>query len=137
MSSPDPLPVSAGPQAAVERSILLMEDEPSIARMLTKLFSQSGLRVLSAVDPGESMQVIGRNLDDIDLAFVDFHGAGREPAEFCQWVRSLRPNLPVLLATGRNQPPLRIAGPTWMIPRPYLPTEVAAKVRDILSRVGV
>ena len=49
MSSPDPLPVSAGPQAAVERSILLMEDEPSIARMLTKLFSQSGLRVLSAV----------------------------------------------------------------------------------------
>ena len=58
-------------------------------------------------------------------------------SEFCQWVRSLRPNLPVLLATGRNQPPLRIAGPTWMIPRPYLPTEVAAKVRDILSRVGV
>ena len=137
MASSVLLPVSAAPQAAVERSILLIEDEPSIARMLTRLFTQAGLRVLSAVDPGESMQVVGRNLDNIALAFVDFHGDGRESAEFCLWVRSIRPNLPVLLATARNQTVCAISGPTLMLPRPYLPTEVVAKVRDILTRAGV
>jgi hypothetical protein len=105
--------------------------------MLTRLFSQSGLRVLSAADPAGSAPLLADNLEDIAFAFVDFHGAGREASEFCLWVRALRPNLPLLLAMARGQPPLSIGGPTVLLPRPYLPTELMGKVRDLLSRAVV
>lgn len=119
-------------------TVLLVEDEPAIARMLTRLFIQAGLRVIAAVNIAEGMSVLEQNPRGIALAFVDCHGAAREDREFWRRARFLRPGLPLLLAGGQEEPaasePTADDGLTMFVPRPYLPTELVWKVRSILGR---
>ncbi len=139
---PDSLP--ATPLAPVVKrsageasgSILLIEDEPAIARMLARLFAQAGLRVVAAADPTTGLGLLERSPEDFALAFVDCRWAELPASDFCRRVRAIRPRLPVLLAGGPDQPARSTAAGderTLHVSRPYLPTELVWKVRALLA----
>jgi len=117
-------------------SILLIEDEPAIARMLARLFAQAGLRVVAAADPTTGLGLLEGSPQDFALAFVDCHWAELPAADFCRRVRATLPRLPVLLAGGPEQLALSTAAGderTLHVSRPYLPTELVWKVRALLA----
>ncbi len=129
-------PASASMPAPAERegAVLLIEDEPSIARMLLQVFAQAGLTVILARDVAEGLGLFEKNHQRIGLAFVDCRQPEVSGAEFCRRLRSVVPGFPVLFA-GTRDPAVPANGePTVFIPRPYLPTELAWQMRSLLRR---
>lgn len=120
--------------------VLLVEDQPDIARMLKRVFLQAGLRVIPAESAEEGARWVEENAGDIALAFVDCHAPGAANFDFCRRVRAVCPSLPVVLA-GDHALASSAAGSagggvTLFVARPYLPTELVWTVRAMLVRAA-
>ena len=118
-------------------TVLLLEDEPAISRMLVRLFAQSGMRTVVAENRVNSLELLARSPDAFALVFVDCHAPSFDHAEFCHQVRIVHPQVPVLVATGAIQPndvTVR-EGLTVLVPRPYLPTDLVWTARQLLGRM--
>ena len=133
-SAPPTLSLSS--DAGQDGAVLLLEDEPSIAHMLIRVFAQVGLKVIWARDLAEGLSCFEDNHRGIALALVDCRGPGFEGREFCRRVRTAAPSVPVLFAGSRDAAAPGEDGPTAFIARPYLPVELAWRVRSLLRRPG-
>lgn len=133
-------PLSDFNVAGATGAVLLVEDQPDIARMLTRVFLQAGLRVIAAANPREGLLLIEHNSSDIALAFVDCHTPGAENFEFCRDARRIVPALPVVLAGGHalasSAAGSSYGGVTLFVARPYLPTELVWTVRAMLAKAA-
>ncbi len=128
-AAPPELPESAA-------TVLLLEDEPAISRMLVRLFAQSGMRTVVAEDRATGLALLARTPAIFALVFVDCHAPSFDHADFCHQVRAVHPQVPVLVATGAVQPAGAAVreGLTVLVPRPYLPTDLVWTARQLLGR---
>ena len=121
-----------------EGAVLLAVDEPSIGQMLVRVFAKVGLRVLWVSGLAEGLSRLRENQRGIGLAFLDCHQTEAETREFCRNARAMSPGLPVLLAGGIETKDaagsLGEGGVTVYVGKPYLPTELAWQLRDVLRR---
>jgi two-component system cell cycle sensor histidine kinase/response regulator CckA len=117
-------------------TVLVVEDDESIAGLLTLLLASVAPRVLRARDGAECLRVFQSNPAAIarvimDCGLPDVHGGA-----LCQRLRAAVPGLPVLLTSGRTQPELlrllAADGPVEFLPKPYLPAEAVKCVRALL-----
>lgn len=129
-----PVAASAPACAEHEGAVLLIEDEPSIARMLLQVFAQAGLTAIWARDVAEGLGLFEKNPQAIAVAFVDCRQSEVTGGEFCRRVRAVAPGFPVLFAGNRDPAAAANDDPTIFIPRPYLPTELAWQMRALLRR---
>jgi DNA-binding response OmpR family regulator len=131
------LSACAGKAQSAPKTVLLIEDEESIAQMLLLIFSRSGMSVLWARDGAEGLSLFQENQERISVAFVDCRLPDIDGAEICRRLRAAAPGLPVLLTSGREQQAaqqwLKASGPTAFVTKPYLPTELVGRVRTLLQ----
>jgi len=124
-----------------EGVVLLAVDEPSIGQMLVRVFAKVGLKVFWVSGLAEGLSRLRENRQGIGLAFLDCHQSEAETREFCRSARAMSPGLPVLLAGGietKNAAgALEADGVTVFVGKPYLPTELAWQLRDVLRRSAV
>jgi PAS domain S-box-containing protein len=98
----------AGAEAVVEperagssgndASILVIDDDPDIRRMLTASLDGLGYRVLEAPDGPAGLDALARH--GPDLMIVDFAMPGMNGAETARLARLQRPDLPIIFASG-------------------------------------
>jgi DNA-binding NtrC family response regulator len=81
-------------------TILLTDDEPVILRSYRRVLERNGFQVETA-DCGEAaLEVLAR--DGIDVLVTDVWMPGIGGIELLRRVRQLRPTLPVIIMTGRQ-----------------------------------
>ena len=82
-------------------TVLLVEDELFISMLTQDVLESAGLTVIVAYDGLEALELL-RAHPEIDLLFTDINLPGRMTgAELAQKARALRPELPVVYASGR------------------------------------
>ena len=82
-------------------SVLLVEDEALISLMVSEALSESGFDVHEVGTADEALRYIGAG-GAVDVLFTDINLPGSMTgAELAQRVRALRPELPVVYASGR------------------------------------
>jgi two-component system phosphate regulon response regulator OmpR len=118
----------------VER-ILLVEDDPRLAEMLSEYLGQAGFRVTIAPLGATALeQLSGTEFDAVvlDLMLPDMDGL-----DVCRQVRT-KTDTPVLMLTGRGDAIDRIVGLELgaddYLPKPFQPRELLARLRAILRR---
>jgi DNA-binding response OmpR family regulator len=118
----------------VER-ILLVEDDPRLAEMLSEYLGQAGFRVtISALGATALAQLSGAEYDAVvlDLMLPDMDGL-----DVCRQVRA-KSDTPVLMLTARGDAIDRIVGLELgaddYLPKPFQPRELLARLRAILRR---
>jgi DNA-binding response OmpR family regulator len=127
------------PPSAHVRSgtVLMVEDEPDIARMLQHVFLRANVPVIPAANGREALRLFGHSPESISLLFVDCHLPDMDGAELCRRLRDLAPGLPVLLVSGHDRRStclqLKAGGPTVFIRKPYLPVELAWQARSLIQ----
>ena len=79
--------------------VLIVDDEPPIRRLLRTSLNAQGYRTIEAATAAEALASIGR--DRPDVVILDLNMPGMGGAVALTRIRALRPELPILLATGR------------------------------------
>jgi two-component system phosphate regulon response regulator OmpR len=118
----------------VER-ILLVEDDPRLAEMLSEYLGEAGFRVTVAPLGATALErLAGAEYDAVvlDLMLPDMDGL-----DLCRQLRT-RADTPVLMLTARGEPVDRIVGLELgaddYLPKPFQPRELLARLRAILRR---
>lgn len=116
--------------------ILYVEDELGIRHMVRKTLEREGYRVLLAADAPAAIQVWKEFGPSIDLVFSDIvMPGGISGAELVERLRSERPSLKVLLATGYSSkallPDLRSG--IRVLNKPFVIEDLLARIHEILT----
>ena len=135
----EPKPAQAG--LARERpAILLVEDDPEVREIAAEALEGSGYQVFAAEDAHQALSILQRGVP-IDALFTDVvmpHGV--DGVELANQARALRPDLPVLLASGYARETLRTLdaahGDTPFIAKPYRMAELQRVLRRLTQRPG-
>ncbi|QEF99387.1 Blue-light-activated protein [Stieleria maiorica] len=117
-------------------TVLFVEDEQAIRDLACKSLRQYGYRVVAAADGLQAKRLIESN-QAIDLVISDVAMPGMSGTALLNWLRRVRPNLPVLLITGHADPASNKAIEAIEVPclrKPFLPAALALQVREILDR---
>ena len=117
--------------------ILLVEDDPRLADMLTEYLAQAGFRVTHAPNGREAVVHIAAGQADaviLDLMLPDMDGL-----DVCRQARAVS-DVPVLMLTARGDAIDRIVGLEMgaddYLPKPFEPREVLARVKALLRRAS-
>jgi DNA-binding response OmpR family regulator len=115
--------------------ILLVEDDPRLAEMLTEYLSQAGFRVSHAPTGRMAMEHIAAA--DIDAVILDLMLPDMDGLDVCRQLRAVS-DVPVLMLTARGDAIDRIVGleigADDYLPKPFEPRELLARLRAILRR---
>lgn len=120
-------------------TILLVEDDPSLRETTTSLLSRLGYRVLPAANGIEALNLKQQyGTGHIDLLFTDViipHISGRELAER---VQGASPQTRVLFTSAYTENAFShldvLNQGSALIRKPFTPSELANKLRDVLER---
>ncbi len=115
--------------------ILLVEDDPRLAEMLTEYLGQSGFRVSHAATGRIAMEHIAAA--EIDAVILDLMLPDMDGLDVCRQLRASS-DVPVLMLTARGDAIDRIVGleigADDYLPKPFEPRELLARLRAILRR---
>ncbi|MBB3972950.1 response regulator [Hansschlegelia beijingensis] len=110
------------PQKAAPLRVLLVEDEPLIAMGVADLLESFGHTVTQAHNAAAAKAALANDAG-IDLMLTDLGLPDMDGEALAEWSRGLRPRLPILFATGRDDfqaPPLLAAtGPVAVVTKPF------------------
>jgi two-component system cell cycle sensor histidine kinase/response regulator CckA len=88
---------------ARDATILLVEDDASVRRLIDILLQSSGYRVIAAADASEALA--RSNQREVDLLLTDYVMPGQSGIELCAALRERWPALRVVLMTGHAEMP--------------------------------
>jgi PAS domain S-box-containing protein len=118
-------------------TILLVEDEPPVRRVVVRMLENCGYRVYQAGDGEEAVRFLENNTNQIDLLLTDVvlpRMGGRALAERAA---QLRPGIRVLFSSGYSDDVMLqhrlIEGEVAMLQKPYSADVLARKVREVLD----
>ncbi|MRW88009.1 response regulator [Pseudoduganella sp. FT26W] len=115
--------------------ILLVEDDPRLAEMLTEYLSQANFRVTHAPTGRLAMDHIAAA--EIDAVILDLMLPDMDGLDVCRQLRTTS-DVPVLMLTARGDAIDRIVGleigADDYLPKPFEPRELLARLRAILRR---
>ena len=115
-------------------TILVVDDDPGVRRLLVYLLDENGYRVLEASGASQAHAVLFSHDGDIGLLLTDVVMPGLSGFALAREVRSLRPHVRVLYCSGYiaphewNEP---LYGP--MICKPFRIDQVLSLVRQALG----
>ncbi len=117
--------------------ILVVEDEPSIAEVVTLYLRRAGYGVTVASDGQAAMDSLNRELPD--LVVLDLMLPKVDGLEITRWLRE-RGDTPIIMLTARREERDRIAGLEMgaddYVVKPFSPQELVSRVRAVLRRSG-
>jgi two-component system cell cycle sensor histidine kinase/response regulator CckA len=133
-------PAADAPKAGGEHTILLVEDEPGVRRMVRQALRRQGYNVLEAASAAEALQLCQRHRNSIHLLVTDVvmpHMSGRQLA---QQVRSLLPQLRTLFISGyaheASENQVEFGTEDAFIAKPFTPEVFVGKIREVLQKTG-
>ena len=120
----------------MSKTILVVEDEMSIATLLKYNLEKSGFKVLLAHDGKKGLELALNETPDLillDLMLPELDGM-----EVCKELRSSRVNIPIIMLTARDDEfdkvlGLELGADDYMT-KPFSPREVIARVKAVLRR---
>jgi two-component system response regulator BaeR len=118
-------------------SLLIVEDEEKLARLLADYLEQSGYLVTCLADGDLVIPWVRANSPDLIL--LDLMLPNRDGLSICREIRTFS-DLPIIMITARVEEIDRLLGLELgaddYICKPFSPREVVARVRSVLRRVG-
>ncbi|MBR1189942.1 PAS domain S-box protein [Bradyrhizobium sp. AUGA SZCCT0240] len=99
-------------------TVLLVDDNPEVAAVSTSLLEQLGYTVRRVENAEAALREIEH--DGIDLVFTDIVMPGKlDGLGLARRLKAMRPQLPILLATGYSDAALNVRGDFPILRKPY------------------
>jgi PAS domain S-box-containing protein len=137
LPAPDSQPLQKMP--AGQETILLIEDEAPLLKVLQRLLTSLGYRVVACTDSTEAVTIFTREPARFDLVITDMTMPKMAGDELSARILALRPAMPIILCTGYSEQmsmdKAAELGIRKFVYKPVELTELAAMVREVLDRM--
>lgn len=133
-----PAETTPGAVTAGRETVLVVEDEEAVRRLVHTALEQNGYRVLIAADGVEALKLISSHTGPLDLLITDLAMPGMSGTELARKVTERLPGMEVLYISGYAEE-LRQSGEieeARFLQKPFTPQALARKVREILDARG-
>jgi two-component system cell cycle sensor histidine kinase/response regulator CckA len=113
------------------KTILIVDDEPSIVALVSTTLRKNGYRVLEAADGPTALACAAQYPDAIDLLLSDVRMPGLAGTEVCRRLEQERPNIKCMLMSGYAD---GVEIRSWVfLPKPFTAPELLRRVREALE----
>jgi two-component system cell cycle sensor histidine kinase/response regulator CckA len=119
-------------------SILLVDDEETIRRLMKAVLAETGYRILQAASSDEALGVLETPGHGVQLVVTDIQmPPGMDGLSLVETVRRRYPNLPVLFISGYSHFYSRLSeiletGRTWFLQKPFSPNQLVEAVKHAI-----
>ena len=121
-------------------SILLVDDDPDIVRMMSKMLETEDFNVSCATNQDDGLEMIHRSTP-FDVAIIDFWLRSEPPLRILEAIEKRRPDLPVIVMSGGDgKVPLDVShsistanGAVRFLQKPFKRNELLSTVRELLT----
>lgn len=118
-------------------SVLIVEDEESLAEPLAFLLKKEGFEVALAGDGPTALEIFAS--EQIDIVLLDLMLPGMSGTEVCRQLRRTS-SVPVIMVTARDSEIDKVVGLELgaddYVTKPYFARELIARIRAVLRRGG-
>lgn len=119
------------------KNILVVEDEASIAEVVSLYLKRAGYNVQIAADGRQALNILEKQIPDfviLDLMLPEVDGLS-----LTRWLRD-RSDVPIIMLTARREEIDRISGLEMgaddYVVKPFSPQELVSRVRAVMRRLG-
>ena len=116
--------------------ILLIEDEPGIARLIRRGLEDAGYTVEATANGRQGLEMAEEK--SYNLLLLDLMVPGLDGWQVCEALRASGSQLPILMLTARDSVPDRVRGLDLgaddYLPKPFEFPELLARIRALLRR---
>ncbi|MFD9725090.1 response regulator transcription factor [Streptomyces sp. NPDC059072] len=130
-----PAPPAPPDRVLVPARVLVVDDDPTVAEVVTGYLRRAGHTVHHAADGPAALESAARH--DPDLIVLDLMLPGIDGLEVCRRLRADLP-VPVIMLTARGEEDDRIAGLELgaddYVTKPFSPRELVLRVESVLRR---
>lgn len=122
----------------MQKTILVVDDDKSIVRLVSSYLEQEHFKVFTAYDSVTALQILRREI--VDLVILDLMMPERDGWDVTRTVRNdtRLADLPIIMLTARIGDTDKILGLELgaddYVTKPFNPREVVARVRTVLRR---
>jgi len=121
------------------KSILIIEDDPAIAKGLKELLTAENFILRSSNDGDEGFRIALNN--PFDLILLDWKLPGKSGIDICKDLRKADVNTPIIMLTVRKEEVDKVLGLELgaddYITKPFSPKELVARIRAVLRRKDI
>jgi PAS domain S-box-containing protein len=129
--------VLGGQRLGGHESVLLVEDEPSVRRILKKILTGAGYLVIEAGNADEAMRLNAERRGDVDVLLTDVVMPGKTGRQLAERLLLERPSLRVIYMSGyapSEVPALAgLKDRHAFIQKPIRPVQLLSKLREVLD----
>lgn len=119
----------------MESTILIIDDDEKLNRLLTDFLGEFGFKTLTATHPEEGLKKL--NQKSPDLVILDVMLPGMDGFEVCKTIRQYS-LVPIIMLTARGELMDRVVGLELgaddYLAKPFEPRELVARIHSILRR---
>ena len=121
-------------------TVLVVDDEVSLRRLLETALTSKGYRVITAGNGLEAIEYVSRTDQPLDAVLLDLNMPGANGVEVFKVIRAHRPGVKALILSGNlnadNRAELASLGQTEFAQKPYALDDVGRRLRAMLDGVG-
>ena len=120
-------------------TILVVDDEPEVRKLVTAMLTRNGYRVLTA-DTGENAVRLFRNNPGVELLLTDVVAQGMSGPMIADEIAALKPDIKVLFMSGYDGTQVVqryvVEKNYSLLIKPFTMEQLEKKVRETLGGVG-
>jgi len=117
--------------------ILIIEDDPELAMVLSSYLTKYGMEVTSVEDPYIGLSTLTQQ--PFDLVILDLTLPGMDGLEVVEKIRE-KSDIPIIISSARDDITDKVIGMERgaddYMPKPYDPRELVTRIKTILRRTG-
>lgn len=118
-------------------SILFVDDDPVLLTMMSDALEARGYSVITTSNPQEAASLVQKDMGKINLLITDMAMPKMNGSELIQHVRSMRPNMKVIMISAFNQETIEkmLGGikTSAVLRKPFAPDEFLNTVRSVVG----
>ncbi|MDB4909753.1 MAG: response regulator [Gemmatimonadetes bacterium] len=119
-------------------TILVVEDQPALRELVRRVLEQKGYRVLEAPNGEQAVRVAESSARPIQLVITDVVMPGMNARAMAERIRGVWPTVRVLYMSGYHDDDVMLqslaTAKVDFLQKPFLPYDLAEKVRAVLER---
>lgn len=130
-------PASSGVESRVRmnehtRTVLIVDDDPQILRLVEKMLRPRRFNVLMAPKPSDALAIC--QSQTVDLLISDMRMPEMDGNRLAERVLKLHPETAILLISGHyKEPPAAVrSGQMRFLPKPFFPSQLLQYLRELL-----